>query len=64
MKVEKISISRGKKLSINYNSYDYHVSVSIDLEKETDITKAHQFGLSTLRILEQKEAEKIREEIE
>lgn len=64
MKIEKISIGRGKKLSINYNSYDYHVSVSVDLEDETDFEKAYKFGISNLIILEQKEAQKIREEIE
>lgn len=64
MRVEKISIGRGKKLSINYNSYDYHVSVSVDLEDEQDFEKAYMFALSNLRILEQKEAQKIKEELE
>ena len=39
MHVEKISIGRGKKLSVNYNSYDYHVSVSVELE-DGDTTEA------------------------
>ena len=64
MKVEKITIGRGKKLSVNYNSFDYHVSVSIVLGEEDEIGKAHQLALSTIKILEAKEIEKLKEAIQ
>jgi len=64
MHVEKISIGRGKKLSVNYNSYDYHVSVSVELEDGDTTDKAYNLALSTLKILETKEANKIKEELE
>lgn len=63
MHINKISIGRGKKLSINYNSYDYHVSVSLEVNEEDDLIKAHRLALSTIKILEVEEVKKLKEEI-
>ena len=63
MYVNKISIGRGKKLSINYNSYDYHVSVSVKVDVLDDTLTAHKLALSTIKILEQEEVKKLKEEI-
>ena len=63
MHVNKISIGRGKKLSINYNSHDYHVSISLDLNEGDDIIVAHKLALSTIKILEAEEVKKLMEEI-
>ena len=64
MHVNKITIGRGKKLSINYNSYDYHVSVSIEVNEEDDIIVAHRLALSTIKVIEMEEVKKLKEEIQ
>lgn len=63
MYINKITIGRGKKLSVNYNSYDYHVSVSVKVDVLDDVKVAHNLALSTIRVLESKEVEKLKEEI-
>ena len=64
MYINKISIGRGKKLSINYNSYDYHVSVSVKVDVLDDAITAHKLALSTIKILEAEEVKKLKEEIQ
>jgi len=64
MHINKISIGRGKKLSINYNSYDYHVSISLDLNEDDDIIVAHRLALSTIKVLEMEEVKRLKEEIQ
>jgi len=63
MHVNKITIGRGKKLSINYNSYDYHVSVSIEVNEGDDTIIAHRLALSTIKVIEMEEVKKLKEEI-
>ena len=64
MHINKISIGRGKKLSINYNSYDYHVSISLDLNDDDNIEKAHKLALSTIKVIEMEEIKRLKEEMQ
>ena len=62
MKIEKIIISRGRKYSINFQSYDYHVG--LEVSEIEDVNQAHKEIDNIISNMEQLEAKRILEEIE
>jgi len=64
MKLKKMILSRGKKLSHNYNSYDYHVGVEIELEPKDTFATVYDIASELLTEMEVREAKRIMESIE
>ena len=53
MTIKEISISRGRKYSQNYQSVDYHVSITVDGEDLEEMKGEARLGLASIEMMEQ-----------